>query len=117
MNTKKRNIVLEDDIVDESCREDFEFVEKGELEELEKYKDFLEEAVMMEKADLLGMPTPKYEMSISEKNVKDEEKEKNLIHSDPYMRSSYMAIDEALEKCTDESSEELSRILRRLFLP
>jgi hypothetical protein len=109
-NPIQRNIALED----ESCTEDFEFVEKEESEELKKYKDFLEDAVMVEKADLADMPTP---MRISDENLKAEEKEMNLLDSDPSMRSSFMAIDEALEKFTDESSEELSKILRRLLLP
>ncbi len=99
--------------IDDSDREEFEFVEKEESEELEKYKDFLEDAVM-EKADLVDMPTP---MRISEENLKAEEKEMNNLDSDPSMRSSFMAIDEALEKFKDESSEELSQIMRRLLLP
>ena len=45
--------------------------------------------------------------------MKAEEKEMNLLDSDPSMRSSYMA----LEKFTDESSKELSQILRRMLLP
>ncbi len=39
---------------------------------MEKYKDFLEEAVMVEKADLVEMIIP---MRISEENLKAEVKE------------------------------------------